>query len=83
MHRVGVVGTAVIIVALIGAPPAAAAPPDFDSTRLERMVTVEGITEHQRALQHIADVNGGTRYTRTPGFTASAAYVKARLEKAA
>jgi Zn-dependent M28 family amino/carboxypeptidase len=45
-------------------------------------VTVEGITEHQQALQNIADLNGGTRYTRTPGYTASAAYVKATLEKA-
>jgi Zn-dependent M28 family amino/carboxypeptidase len=46
------------------------------------MVTVQGITEHQKALQNIADLNGGTRYTRTPGYTASAAYVKATLEKA-
>ena len=82
MHRVGLVATTVIVVALVGAPPAAAAPPDVDSARLERLVTVEGITEHQRALQHIADLNGGTRSTRTPGYTASAAYVKARLEKA-
>ena len=45
-------------------------------------MTVQGITEHQKALQNIADLNGGTRYTRTPGYTASAAYVKATLEKA-
>ncbi|MFI5914140.1 M28 family metallopeptidase [Dactylosporangium sp. NPDC051541] len=82
MHRVGIVAAAVIIVALIGAPPAAAAPAEFDSTGLERLVTVEGITAHQRALQRIADRNGGTRATRTPGYTASAAYVKATLEKA-
>jgi Zn-dependent M28 family amino/carboxypeptidase len=63
-------------------PAAVAAPPDVDSTRLERLVTVQGITEHQKALQTIADLNGGTRYTRTPGYTASAAYVKATLEKA-
>ena len=44
--------------------------------------TVRGILEHQQALQNIADVNGGTRHTRTPGYTASAAYVKATLEKA-
>jgi len=82
MHRVGLVAAAVIIVALVGAPPAAAAPPDLDSGRLERLVTVEGITAHQRALQHIADRNGGTRSTRSTGYTASAAYVKATLEKA-
>jgi len=82
MRRVGLVAAAVIIVALVGGPPAAAASPDVDSTRLERLVTVGGITEHQRALQHIADRNGGTRSTRSAGYTASAAYVKATLEKA-
>ncbi|HKE71963.1 MAG TPA: PA domain-containing protein, partial [Nocardioidaceae bacterium] len=92
MHRVRLAATAVTIAALIGVPSAVAAPsvagspvaapPDVDSTRLEKLVTVKGITEHQQALQHIADVNGGTRYTRTSGFTASAAYVKATLEKA-
>ena len=45
-------------------------------------MTVEGIHEHQKALQGIADLNGNTRHTRTPGYTASAAYVKATLEKA-
>ena len=82
MHRVRLAVSAVVIAALIGAPSAVAAPPDVDSTRLEQLVTVQGITEHQQALQHIADLNGGTRYTRTPGFTASAAYVKATLEQA-
>jgi len=82
MHRVRLAATAAVIAALIGAPSAVAAPPDVDSTRLEQLVTVEGITEHQQALQNIADLYGGTRYTRTPGYTASAAYVKATLEKA-
>ena len=59
-----------------------AKPGDVNSTRLENLVTVEGIPEHQQALQNIADLNGGTRYTRTPGYTASAAYVKATLETA-
>jgi Zn-dependent M28 family amino/carboxypeptidase len=74
--------TAAFVAALMGAPAAVAAPPDVDSTRLEQLVTVQGITEHQQALQTIADLNGGTRYTRTPGYTASAAYVKATLENA-
>jgi Zn-dependent M28 family amino/carboxypeptidase len=82
MHRVRVAAAAAIIAAFTGVPSAVAAPPDVDSTRLERLVTVKGITEHQQALQNIADLNGGTRYTRTPGYTASAAYVKATLEKA-
>jgi hypothetical protein len=74
--------TAAFIAALISAPSTVAAPPDVDSSRLEQLVTVQGITEHQKALQNIADLNGGTRYTRTSGYTASAAYVKATLEKA-
>ena len=68
--------------AMMVAPATAMAKPkDVNSSRLERAVTTEGIHEHQKALQNIADVNGGTRHTRTPGFTASAAYVKATLEK--
>jgi Zn-dependent M28 family amino/carboxypeptidase len=68
--------------AMIVAPATAMAKPkDVNSSRLERAVTTEGIHAHQKALQNIADLNGGTRYTRTPGFTASAAYVKSTLEK--
>jgi Zn-dependent M28 family amino/carboxypeptidase len=74
--------TAALMAALISASSAVTAPPDVDSSRLEGLVTVAGILEHQQALQHIADLNGGTRYTRTSGYTASAAYVKATLEKA-
>ena len=65
-----------------GAPAAAAKPPDVDATRLEQMVTVEGVLEHQQALQEIADANDGTRHTRTSGYTASAEYVKETLEAA-
>ena len=82
MRRSHLAACAAIVSTLAAAPSAFAAPPDVDSTRLEQLVTVQGITEHQKALQTIADFNGGTRYTRTSGFTASAAYVKATLEKA-
>ena len=51
---------------------------DVSAAKLERSVTVRGIVEHQRALQRIADMNGGTRYTKTPGYTASVAYVRER-----
>src|SRR5690242_15245140 len=82
MRRSHLAACAAISAFVVGVPSAVANPPDVDSTRLERLVTVQGITEHQKALQTIADLNGGTRYTRTPGYTASAAYVKATLEKA-
>src|SRR5215212_12202996 len=82
MRRTHLVAFAAIASTLAVAPAAIAKPEDINSSRLERMVTVEGITEHQKALQNIANLNGGTRYTRTAGYTASAAYVKATLEKA-
>src|SRR3954451_24670691 len=80
MRRTHVAACAAIASSLVAAPVAVAQ--DVNSSRLERAVTVEGITGHQQALQNIANMNGGTRYTRTAGFTASAAYVKATLENA-
>ena len=41
-----------------------------------------GSPSTRRRCRRIADLNGGTPHTRTPGYTASAAYVKATLEKA-
>ena len=82
MRRTHLAACAAIVAALVAAPSALAKPNDVDSSRLERMVTVDGILEHQKALQNIADLNGGNRYTRNAGYTASAAYVKATLEKA-
>jgi Zn-dependent M28 family amino/carboxypeptidase len=82
MRRTHLAACAAISAFLVAAPSAVADPPDVNSTRLEQLVTVKGITDHQQALQNIANLNGGTRYTRTPGYTASAAYVKATLEQA-
>jgi Zn-dependent M28 family amino/carboxypeptidase len=64
------------------APVASADPDDVDSSKLRQAVTVEGILEHERALQNIADMNGGSRHSLTPGYTASVAYVKATMAKA-
>ena len=50
--------------------------------KLLECVTLEGVREHQAALQAIADANGGTRAAGTPGYDASLAYVKARMEAA-
>ena len=52
------------------------------SAKLEKAVSVRKIVKHQRALQSIADMNGGTRHTETPGFTASVAYVRERMQRA-
>ena len=45
-------------------------------------MTVNGILQHERAFQAIANANGGTRASGTPGYEASLQYVKGRLQKA-
>jgi Zn-dependent M28 family amino/carboxypeptidase len=44
-----------------------------------KQVTLNGIREHQAALQAIADANGGNRVSGSPGFDASAQYVYDRM----
>lgn len=53
-----------------------------DTAKLLKAVTVSGILQHERVLQRIANKNGGTRASGTPGFDASAAYVSDQLRKA-
>src|SRR5690349_12995673 len=54
-----------------------------DSLRkLLECVTLDGVMEHQEAFQRIADANGGTRASGTPGYDESADYVEDRLERA-
>ena len=67
---------------LVMAPAAQSKPEDFDSSLLRRAVTTDGIVEHQRALQNIATLNGGTRNTVTPGYAASASYVEEKMKAA-
>jgi Zn-dependent M28 family amino/carboxypeptidase len=50
-----------------------------DTSALRNAVTVGGIMEHERAFQDIANSNGGTRVSGTPGYNASAAYVAGKL----
>jgi hypothetical protein len=40
------------------------------------------VVEHQQALQNIADMNGGTRSTDTPGYAASVDYVRETMKRA-
>jgi Zn-dependent M28 family amino/carboxypeptidase len=70
---------AVLAVALVVPPLSSTAPPT-DSTALRDAVTVEGIMEHQEAFQAIADANGDTRASGTPGYDASLEYVREQLE---
>ncbi len=91
-NRVGlVVGVSLIAMMLGFAPAASAAPPNAavdqlcnsrtnNSVRkLLECVTVEGVLEHEQALQHIADANGGNRASGTSGYNDSIDYVESRL----
>lgn len=50
--------------------------------KLLECMTLAGVREHQAAFQAIADANGGVRAAGTPGYDASLAYVKGKMEAA-
>lgn len=52
------------------------------SQQLRRAVTPAGVRQHLRALQRVADANGGTRASGTPGYAASRDYLVSQLRKA-
>lgn len=80
MRRLAIPAAALLLVALAATP--AAAVDTVNSKKIRDAVTVSGILGHQRALQRIANNNGGTRASGTPGYAASAAYVKQTLKAA-
>ncbi len=80
-----------VLVAAAGATTstASAAPPQSCAggvnntlSRLLECVTVDGVREHQAALQDIADANSGIRTSGTAGFDASADYVVEKMKAA-
>ena len=66
----------------VTASPAFAGPDAFNSKNLRKQVTLDGVRDHQAALQDIATMNGGTRASGTPGYDASVDYVAGKLEDA-
>jgi len=79
-----IVASAVAVMAVLGAllvPPATAAV-GVNSSALRTAVTLEGVREHQAALQAIADANGGIRASGTAGYDESAEYVAEKLSDA-
>ena len=78
----------VLACSLAYAPEASADPAACDSRvndsheKLLECVTLVGVREHQAAFQAIADANGGTRATGTPGYDASVAYVVEKMTAA-
>jgi Zn-dependent M28 family amino/carboxypeptidase len=77
-----------LLAALLAVGVASAAPGDAkdptlaDTAKLRKAVEPAGILVHERRLQRIADANGGTRASGTPGYGASADYVAGKLEAA-
>src|SRR5262245_9963254 len=70
-------GLAVLVLA-----PSAFALDEVNTKKIRDAVTVNGVLAHERALQSIANANGGIRASGTPGFDASLAYVKGKLQAA-
>jgi Zn-dependent M28 family amino/carboxypeptidase len=78
-----------LVVGLLAAVPAVAAPPAACANRpnntiakLLECVTLDGVREHQAAFQEIADDNDGNRFSGFEGYNASVDYVEERLEAA-
>jgi hypothetical protein len=87
MRRITVVlGLVLALLVACGVVGIAIAAVPTNTSALRNAVSVEGIMEHERAFQNIADLNGGTRIAPPPppesgtsGYDASAAYVKKKL----
>lgn len=55
---------------------------DVNTTRITKAVQVNGMLQHLRQLQVIADRNGGNRASGLPGYDASSQYVARQLRQA-
>ena len=82
MRKLALGGVAVLAAAALLSPTQATAIDDVNTNELRDAVTVNGILQHERAFQRIANDNGGTRASGTPGYDASADYVTQRLRRA-
>ncbi|HEU0213922.1 MAG TPA: hypothetical protein VFR13_07560, partial [Jiangellaceae bacterium] len=65
--------TATVLVTAVATADAAV---PTDTTELQEAVTADAIMDHLAELQKIADNNGGTRASGTPGYTASVDYIE-------
>ncbi len=85
MHRPMRAAFCGLLIALISSAalaPTAGALDQVNTKRLRDAVTVNGILGHERVFQFIANASGGTRVSGSPGFDASADYVKRQLVQA-
>ncbi len=82
MRKSFVLAVVAALALAMAVPTPAAAVDQVNTKKLRQAVTVGGILAHERVFQRIANQNGGTRASGTPGYAASAAYVQQRLEAA-
>jgi len=88
VFKVGILALFAMLLASTNPAAVIAGPKSCDSRvnntqkKLQECVTVEGVREHQAALQAIADANNGIRTSGTPGYDASVDYVAAIMEDA-
>ena len=66
--------TTAIVLSTLVAPAGASVP--TDTTELREAVTADAIMDHLAELQKIADNNGGSRASGTPGYDASVDYIE-------
>ncbi|MBG0826513.1 M28 family peptidase [Planomonospora sp. ID67723] len=74
-----VTAASAMVLPVISATPASADP---DPKRLSQTVKGPAAKRHLLKFQEIADANGGTRASGTPGYDASVAYVAGKLRRA-
>jgi len=75
--------SALTLPAVAGAGPESCDTRDNNThAKLLECVTLDGVRAHQAAFQAIADANGGTRASGTPGYDASVDYVAQALSEA-
>jgi Zn-dependent M28 family amino/carboxypeptidase len=82
-----VLGALAVAGSVLLAAPAAATPAQHADCAaspgaLAECVTLDGVREHMRTFQDIADAHGGNRAAGTPGYDASAEYVADRARAA-
>ena len=71
--------TGVVAAAMLIPVNSASAVDEINTQRLRNAVNSAGILSHERVLQRIANNNGGTRASGTPGYQASVDYVAGKL----
>ena len=82
MRKIAFAAAGVLLSVGLLSPTQALAIDQVNTEKLRKAVTVNGILQHERAFQRIANDNDGTRASGTSGYDASADYVVRKLRQA-